>query len=102
MFRITTLTDNLSTAPIEKNWNRLMKLQGVFTNIGINFLNVSEDKQRNRYLTSLLKLYFVLVFWEMDVLATGDQACVAREEHNILPRRSNFVFAKYGEGILGF
>ena len=38
----------------------------------------------------------------MDVLATGDQACVAREEHNILSRRSNFVFAKYGEGILEF
>jgi len=37
--RITTLTDNLATAPIQKNWNRLMKLQGVFANIGINFLN---------------------------------------------------------------
>ena len=42
VFRITTLTDNLSTAPIEKNWNRLMGLQGVFANIGINFLNVSD------------------------------------------------------------
>ena len=46
--------------------------------------------------------YFILVFWEMDVLATGDQACVGREQDNILSRRSNFVFAKYGEGILGF
>ena len=40
-FRILTLIENLSTAPLPKNWNRLMSLQGVFTNIGINFLNVS-------------------------------------------------------------
>lgn len=44
LFRITTLTDNLATAPIERNWNRLMRLQGVFANIGINFLNVSDYK----------------------------------------------------------
>ena len=35
------LTDNLASAPLEKNWNRLMSLQGVFANIGINILNVS-------------------------------------------------------------
>merc|ERR1712012_22948 len=37
--RIITLIDNLSTAPVAKNWNRLMSLQGVASNIGINFLN---------------------------------------------------------------
>jgi len=37
--RILTLIENLSTAPLPKNWNRLMSLQGVFNNIGINFLN---------------------------------------------------------------
>ena len=35
------LKDNLASAPVEKNWNRLMSLQGVFANIGINILNVS-------------------------------------------------------------
>ena len=40
--RIITLIDNLSTAPVAKNWNRLMSLQGVASNIGINFLNVSQ------------------------------------------------------------
>ena len=40
MSRLITLKDNLATAPLEKNWNRLMSLQGVFANIGINILNV--------------------------------------------------------------
>ena len=39
--RLLGLTENLANAPVEKNWNRLMSLQGVFANICINILNVS-------------------------------------------------------------
>ena len=39
--KLGPLGDNLASAPLEKNWNRLMSLQGVFANIGINILNVS-------------------------------------------------------------
>ena len=39
--KVGGLKDNLASAPLEKNWNRLMSLQGVFANIGINILNVS-------------------------------------------------------------
>ena len=40
-FRLTSLKEALVSAPLAKNWNRLMSLQGVFANIGINILNVS-------------------------------------------------------------
>ena len=39
--KVGALKENLASAPVEKNWNRLMSLQGVFANIGINILNVS-------------------------------------------------------------
>ena len=39
--KVGALKDNLASAPLEKNWNRLLSLQGVFANIGINILNVS-------------------------------------------------------------
>ena len=71
MSRLITLKDNLATAPLEKNWNRLMSLQGVFANIGINILNVRRD--------TIIRWFETYIYFDfsvpgkMDILEFGDK-----------------------------
>ena len=62
--KVGALTDNLSSAPLEKNWNRLLSLQGVFANIGINILNVSLPGKVGDFLIIILFQYLgKWIFW---------------------------------------
>ena len=70
------LTDNLASAPLEKNWNRLMSLQGVFANIGINILNVSLPGQG--FLDFLISFS---VSWQVDILDDSSKSSKSLERY---------------------
>ena len=71
--KVGGLADNLASAPVEKNWNRLLSLQGVFANIGINILNVS----RPGY--ALFVIISLSVSWKMDILDDSSQSSKSLE-----------------------
>ena len=73
--KVGALTDNLSSAPLEKNWNRLLSLQGVFANIGINILNVSLPG------LGFLDYHSFSVSWQVDILDDSSKSSKSLERY---------------------